>query len=96
MFIRQLTLGDDGKCHIHQIQTSQEEEMKVNVEPSEAGVRAWEAQAGIPRFLCPGSQCWTKDAWVVAETDSLLRKGKTLLGCRPEARRFRSPVALDH
>ena len=57
MFIRQLTLGDNGKCHIHQIETSQEEEIKVNVEPSEAGVRAWEAQAGIPRFLCPGRQC---------------------------------------
>lgn len=96
MFIRQLTLGDNGKCHTHQIETSQEEEIKVNVGPSEAGVGAWEAQAGIPRFLCPGRQCWTKDAWIVARTDRLLRKGKTLLGCRPEPRRFRSPVALGH
>lgn len=36
MFIRRLALGDDGKCHIHQIKGRQEGEIKANMEPSEA------------------------------------------------------------
>lgn len=72
----------------------QEEEIKMNVEVSEAWVRAWKAHAGISRFLCPGRKHWTKDAWIAAEIDSLLRKRKTPLECRPEPRRFGSPVTL--
>lgn len=57
MIIRQLTLGDNGKCHIHQIETSQGEEIK-----SEFGNhQKQESEPGGHKLGFPGS-CIQEDS----------------------------------